>query len=1563
MLFADLIGFTPLCEKIGIEPAYVLVTEALRRLDETLRRHGGAVDKYLGDALMAVFGYPAFIEQPAASAVRAALEMRGEVERVARGAGVAGVLGLRVGINTGAMLAGDLRGAVIREFHLLGDAVNTAARIKSKAPVGHVFVGSETCLEAGEEFDFEALTPMAMKGKAQPVPVFDVRSAELRAARVRRAAALVGRDAERKTLDGWAQGLADGHGGLAWITGATGLGKSALAAELVAHPALAKLPRLVMEASEGAAGLCEAAQAGGVPVAAQEGKDPEPEDVGRALALAAPALLLVDDVDRAGPDALRALTACLSSLGGAPVLAVLSGGPEAPAALASLLPSQDETRPARQIVLAPLSPRDAAALLDTLEAEDLDPELRAHALSRAAGNPARLQLALHLEAALRSEQERLAQHAERRSETERRRTTVLFADITGFTAMSERMDPQEAYPLVAGCLALLDEIACKHGGTVDKYLGDCVLALFGVPRAIEDAPRAAVNAAIEMVSAVRRFSSERGLATPLDVHVGIHTGLGLSGEISGPLIREFAVMGDPVDVASQLTDEAEAGQVYVGEETRRFTSDAFEYRPIGPVPVKGMMETVPAFELLSRSQRLHRAQVGRERRIFSALVGREAEQHRLHELLEQLRGGRGCIAMILAEAGIGKSRLVAELAQQPEAAGTEWLLARALSNGQRLGFHPFADLLHGWAGGTEEEDPEALREKLDALLARVLGDEVDEFGTVLAALAGAPLRPEEQQRLERMGGDVRERLVHSGFRELLRRASALGPVVLVLEDLHWADVSSIELLESLLPLAAAHPILFLGVARPGYASTSGRVSAFAAELPGELLEELTLERLRPESARRMLKNLFRDGDIPIETRRSIEAKTGGNPFYIEEVVRGLVEVGAVEFQGGRFVATESIAQVEIPGTVQEVVMSRIDRLPIGHKRVLEIAAVVGGSFAGPVVAAALGSAQPVSEVLQALEAAEFLVRSGRLEFGFKHPLIQELAYAGLVAARRKVLHQKVGEAIEACTPEGEAGRDAMLAYHYSLAEDAEKAEEHLFRAGDEAAQAAASSDALHFFREASHLYLTIHRDGGDPSKRARLEKSMARALFNKGQLLESVEHFDEALRFLGWRAPRSELAANLRLGGNLLVVALSLYLARLRGRRPAATERQRETIEVMFLRALSQTTAAPMRLFVDTMATLRRLSRVDPASIPDAGGMYAGAIAIFSYGGVSFSVGRRLLDEAQRVVAAGGTRDLYLYYRIMNWLHHFLAGDWSPTHRLAAEEIDEGLAAGRLWDVTTYLNLEGVQRLYQGDFAGANERIDALARIADLYQHDLATAALRAMRAYVYVEQRALEPALEAIEVYYDEHPEPLWQLSALGTRAKLELLRGQPQQAEEALERAQKILAAAGRVIPYQSSSYFVARYMADVSALERSGGASSGGSASGNAAHVSARRGLLASRRAAARVSEKVALRRPEVLRLQGRELWLRGHASAALARWERALGEAERLGTRPERARLLAEVAWRLRAEGSPSELELGGRGARALAEEAQREHRSLGLQEAFGERPGAGLQDAAAGDAHP
>ena len=1096
--------------------------------------------------------------------------------------------------------------------------------------------------------------------------------------------------------------------------------------------------------------------------------------------------------------------------------------------------------------------------------------------------------------------------SQRTSETERRWATILFADITGFARLNERFDMEDAYSIVSASLKLLDGIARKHGGTVDKYLGDCIMATFGVPLAVENAPKAAINAAIEMHNRIHEFNREQGLVEPLDIHTGINSGRVISGDVSGPVIREFSVLGDPVNIAARLKDLAPKGQIWVGEETYRHTRSTFEFRPLDALPLKGKTQKVRAYEVVSRRENLYR-ELGRlRRRVSSALVGRDGELAQLERAVGGLESGTGGVVSVVGEAGIGKSRLLQELRQSDAGRKATWLEGRSLSIGSKLSYHPFADLLRGWAGIADGEDEATAVGRLRRRLAEIFAAEAEDLVLPLSTMLGFLPSPQREQPLEGADSDAMERLIIRALGLLLRRLAERQPLVLFLDDLHWADTSSVELLGPLLRLAARHPILFLLAYRPEASDSLTSALAEAMREAGIDGDEIRLAPLDRGSAELMLDNLFAGGSLPGATRTLIEERAAGNPFYIEEVVLSLIDGDHVKVRNGCLWATDRLDAVVIPATVEELLMTRIDRLPLPARQALHIASIVGRSSPQRILASV--AADPaLEEHLRMLQDAQLVVRrerAGEILWEFKHPLIQEVAYEAITRAKRRDYHRRIAEAMEATFPEGRPGRSGMLAYHFSLARDLKRAEEYLFRAGDEAARLAASSEALDFLREAAKLFFQIHGEGGDPMRRARLEKLIAQAFFKRGKMVEGNQHFDRALQGLGERVRSAGIRRNLHFASSLLRVLFDLYVPH-RRRRPPATPLDQEVIDLRFFRAQAQVTADPAAYLIDSLTTIHRLNSVDPTTVRGAGGMYAGAVGYLAYTGMSFGLDRRLLRVAASLMNSDDATES-LMFGLMNFVYCVLRGDWDERHVVDQALLDENLRLGALWNVINYLPLDAKRRIHQGRFAEAAEQLELITKIEDQYAYDLAKSNRLAVTMFMQLEKRRLEEALRTAETYCSSFDEDLLNLFGLGTKAKIEILMGRLDDAADSLERAERIVERAPFLPPFHAGAYWQSRFWLDLEQLE--------GSIRGGRTELSSlRRSLRGSRRRALRNARRVAWQRPETFRLAGRHEWLRGRPRRALEWWDATMSETETLGMRPEAARSLAEAGLRLREHG--------------------------------------------------
>ena len=686
-------------------------------------------------------------------------------------------------------------------------------------------------------------------------------------------------------------------------------------------------------------------------------------------------------------------------------------------------------------------------------------------------------------------------------ESERRIATVMFADISGFTAMSEKMDPEQVTCTMNDCFCMMEGCIKTHGGTIDKFIGDCVMVLFGVPKALEDAPQKAVNTAIELRNRLYKFNQEKNLSIPLNLHIGINTGPVLAGMVGGFDKQEYTVMGDAVNLASRLEDASQVGQILVGPATYKATKTGFKYKTLQPITLKGKAEPVLVYELLSVKETLYRVQPGADRMISSAMVGRDTELNKLEFQIMKAINGEGSIVNVIGEAGIGKSRLIAELKNRDVMKRVTLLEGRAISMGANLGYHLIINLLKNWAQITEEDTEVAAFTKLESAIRTTCPEALGEIFPFVATLMGIKLLGRYAERMKGIEGEALEKLILKNVRDLITRGTQRAPLVVILEDLHWSDTSSIELMESLFRLAAKERIVFINVFRPGYAETGDRITKTIQENYPDKYTEIALQPLDEKQTETLINNLLNIKGFPHKLKDQIIQRAGGNPYFIEEVLRSFIDKGAVVMKESGFEVTDRLSTMSIPRTINEVLMARIDRLDQKTRDLVKTASVIGRNFFYRILTEVARTIEDMDSRLEYLEEIQLIrerKRMEELEYLFKHALAQEVAYDSILVQRRKELHKNVADSIEKVFNERLHEFYGMLAFHYSQAEDLEKTEEYLIKAGEESLKSSASSEALHYYQQALELYLSKYGDKADPAKVAMLEKNIALALFNKG---------------------------------------------------------------------------------------------------------------------------------------------------------------------------------------------------------------------------------------------------------------------------------------------------------------------------------------------------------------------------------------------------------------------------------------------------------------------------------
>jgi class 3 adenylate cyclase len=533
----------------------------------------------------------------------------------------------------------------------------------------------------------------------------------------------------------------------------------------------------------------------------------------------------------------------------------------------------------------------------------------------------------------------------RTGSSERRPITVLFADIAGSTAIAERMDPEDWTALVGEAFACMTGTIERYDGTIARLMGDGVLAFFGAPVAHEDDPERAVRCGLDMVRAIDELGATRDAvgAGDLRVRVGINTGPVVVGVVGTDTANEYTAMGDAVNVAARMQAAARPGSVLITAATHRFVSALVEAVDVGQLELKGKTDTVRSYEVtgLKAGAVRTRGLLG----VRAPMIGRDAQLARLEEAFGVVRVRQGRVACVVGEPGLGKSRLLAELGASVERtdAKVRWIEGRCLSYGETMPYHLVLDLVRSLIGVGASADESQVAAALQSSLRDLLGDGWSETYAYLGHLLSVRLDPEQQSRVSLLETETIKRYVASLI-QLLRAVSARGPVVLVCDDVHWADTASVDTLLQLLPSVAASPVLFVLSSRVERQSFGWRLITGARDLFGDALVEIRLEPLSPEDSRALVSNLLTIESLPAATRDLILARAEGNPFFVEEVIRMLMDRGAIVREADRWIATDLAAGVEIPDTLQGLLLARIDRLPQETKRTLRVASVIGRQF-------------------------------------------------------------------------------------------------------------------------------------------------------------------------------------------------------------------------------------------------------------------------------------------------------------------------------------------------------------------------------------------------------------------------------------------------------------------------------------------------------------------------------------------------------------------------------------------------------------------------------------------
>jgi len=645
-------------------------------------------------------------------------------------------------------------------------------------------------------------------------------------------------------------------------------------------------------------------------------------------------------------------------------------------------------------------------------------------------------------------------------EGERKLVTVLFTDVANYTSMSENLDPEEVHQIMDGCFKILMDEIHRYEGTIDKFTGDGVMALFGAPVAHEDHAQRACHTALAiqraMVGYSEKIEKERGI--DFKIRVGLNSGSVVIGSVGDDLRMDYTAIGDTTNLASRMESMAQPGTVLVSADTHRMTKDYFNFEPLGEVSVKGKGEPVETYQLIEASKVETRigASVARG---LTPFVGRRRELEVLKEAFEKAKSGQGQVLGVVGEAGVGKSRLILELKGMLTKEECTCLEGDCLHYGGSMPYLPFLDMLRNYFD-IEEGDREFIIKKKMAEKIDRLDERLRSILPPLYEILSLKVDDEDYLKLDLHG---KRGKTFEAIRNLLIRESQDRPLVLIIEDLHWIDITSEDFLTYLIGWLASTRILLVLLYRPEYTHQWHSKSYYS---------QVRVDQLSTGTSAELVQSILEEGEAIPELRELILSKAAGNPLFLEEFTHTLLENGSIQRTNGQYVLIRKASDIQVPDTIQGLIAARMDRLEESLKRIMQVASVIGREFAYRILQAIMGVQEELESRLLNLQGLEFIYEKSlfpELEYIFKHALTQEVAYNSLLLKRRKEIHQRIGEAIEELYSDRLEEFYETLSYHYKQGESFDKAVDYLIKSGEKSRDRYALEESHQYFQEAYEI--------------------------------------------------------------------------------------------------------------------------------------------------------------------------------------------------------------------------------------------------------------------------------------------------------------------------------------------------------------------------------------------------------------------------------------------------------------------------------------------------------------
>ncbi len=644
-------------------------------------------------------------------------------------------------------------------------------------------------------------------------------------------------------------------------------------------------------------------------------------------------------------------------------------------------------------------------------------------------------------------------------EGEKRQVTVMFCDMKSFTPLSEKLGPEAVYAMMDEVFEILIRKVHEYEGTVNKMTGDGIMALFGAPITLEDAPQRAIRSAMAIHREITRFNErmrqEKGEFPPVKMRIGIHTGPVVVGTLGNDLHVEFTAVGDTVNLAARMEQMAEPGTTYVTEDTFKLTEGYFRFEALGEKEVKGKEKPLKIYQVIALSSRRTRFDVSAERGL-TPFVGRQRELELLLDGFDRSREGRGQAISIISEAGIGKSRLLYEFRKAVTNEDVIFLEGRCLSYSRNVAYHPIVDILKANFEIQDNDTGPQIRQKVTSFLKIIQVDEPSTLPYLLELLAVKESGIEKMQ----MSPEARKDRTLEALKKITLKGSELRPLIMAVEDLHWMDRSSEDALKELLESISGSRVFLIFTYRPEFVHTWGSRSYHS---------QVTLNKLSNRESLAMVSHLLNTTNVDKDIEDLTLSKAEGIPFFIEEFIKSLRELKIIEQSNGAYKLTRDLKAIAIPSTIQDVIMARVDHLPEGAREVLRTGSVIEREFSHELIRKVTGlPEQELLSNLSTLRDSELLYERGiypNSTYIFKHALTREVVYDSILTKKRKQIHEKIARAIEEIFGDNICDCYGVLANHCMACEDYEKGAEYARMEARKYQKAASFRDAIEYAKK------------------------------------------------------------------------------------------------------------------------------------------------------------------------------------------------------------------------------------------------------------------------------------------------------------------------------------------------------------------------------------------------------------------------------------------------------------------------------------------------------------------